>query len=248
VTQTPRLPGIFLSADWRYLAMLNYAVDPALLARLVPPGTELDFFDGHAYVSLVAFRFLETRVRGFEIPFHRDFDEVNLRFYVRRRSNDGWRRGVTFVRELVPLPAIALVARLAFNENYIAVPMSHVVDDVRTGDDRNVRVEYRWRHRRVEGSIRVRATGTPVAAQEGSLEQFITEHYWGYARQRNGTSLEYEVRHEPWRVWPASEAALAGATAELYGPELARAVDREPDSAFLADGSPVNVLEGRPLL
>jgi uncharacterized protein len=237
--------AVFLSADWRYLAMLNYAVDPALLRPLVPPGTELDSFDGRTYVSLVAFRFLQTRVLGLAIPFHRDFDEVNLRFYVRRRVAGIWRRGVTFVRELVPRPAIALVARLAFNENYLAVPMSHEIRDANPGGVRDVFAQYGWRHRGTHGSIGVRAHGTPVETHEGSLQQFITEHYWGYALQRNGTTLEYEVRHDPWRVWAAGEAAVTGVTAALYGKDLARAVDRTPDSAFLADGSPVCVLAGR---
>lgn len=222
--------------------MLNYAVDPALLASRVPPGTELDAFEERTFVSLVAFRFLRTRVLGVGIPFHRDFDEVNLRFYVRRRADDGWRRGVVFVRELVPRPAIALVARLVFNENYSDAAMSHAITDEQGASGRAVSAEYRWRYRGIPGSIRVRAGGEPAVPQAGSLEQFITEHYWGYALQRNGTSLEYGVRHDPWRVWAAGEAQATGISAALYGAELAAALNRQPDSAFLAEGSPVYVL------
>jgi len=239
--------GVFLRADWRYLAMLNYAVDPALLASRVPAGTELDFFDGKAFASLVGFRFLRTKVLGIGVPFHRDFDEVNLRFYVRRRSEEGWRRGVVFVRELVPLPAIALIARLAFNENYLALPMSHAVTDSPEGGDGTVSAEYGWRYRGNAAGIAVRARGTPSLAQEGSAEQFITEHYWGYARQRDGTSLEYAVRHDPWRVWTAHDAAFVGECGALYGSELAAALSQPPDSAFLAEGSPVTVYAGRRL-
>ena len=102
----------FLTANWRYLAMLNFAVDPKILEPLVPSETELDFHEGQTFLSVVGFLFLDTRVIGMPIPLHRDFEEVNLRFYVRRKSADQWRRGVVFVRELVPRAAIAIVARL----------------------------------------------------------------------------------------------------------------------------------------
>lgn len=240
-----REPRVFVTAEWRYLAMLNYAVDPASLASFVPAGTELDFFEDRTFVSLVAFRFLQTRVLGLSVPFHADFEEVNLRFYVRRRAAEGWRRGVTFIRELVPRRAVALVARLVFNENYIAIPMSHQIADAGLGADRRLSAEYGWRHRGTTGSIRMRAGGTPVRPQTGSLEQFITEHYWGYVRQRSGGTLEYEVRHDPWGVWASDEAAFVDEGSGLFDPALSPALGRKPDSAFLADGSPVWLFEGR---
>ena len=92
----------FLTAQWRHLAMLNYTIDPRSFEPLLPPGTEFDFFDRTTYVSVVGFHFLRTKVFGLGIPWHRDFEEVNLRFYVRRRGAEGWRRGVAFIRELVP--------------------------------------------------------------------------------------------------------------------------------------------------
>lgn len=221
--------------------MLNYAVNPALLAGRVPPGTELDFFDGRAYVSVVGFRFLSTRVLGLAIPLHQDFDEINLRFYVRRRAEDGWRRGVGFVRELVPKPAIALVARLGFCEPYTAVRMSHEVRDDGAGLERRVCVAYGWRDGTGECSIRLRAQSDPAIPAAASVEQFIAEHYWGYGIDRRRRGLEYAVRHDPWRVWRAEDAAFAGSAARMYGPELAKAISGTPDSAFLAEGSAVSV-------
>ncbi|HEX7980960.1 MAG TPA: DUF2071 domain-containing protein, partial [Gemmatimonadaceae bacterium] len=107
----------FLTAEWRWLVMLNYEVPPEVLAPYVPRGTSLDLWQGHALVSVVGFRFIETRVIGVPIPFHRHFDEVNLRFYVRRELPGGEaRRGVVFIRELVPKPMIAWVARALYNE------------------------------------------------------------------------------------------------------------------------------------
>src|SRR5215831_8739585 len=111
----------FLTAEWRMLAMLNYVVDPAMVADLVPRGTEFDSFDGRTYISLVGFRFERARVRGLWIPFHSDFDEVNLRFYVRRVLEGEVRRGVVFIREVVPRWAIAATARRTYNEPYVAL-------------------------------------------------------------------------------------------------------------------------------
>src|SRR5918996_5117390 len=122
------MASTFLTAEWRDLVMLNYEVDPQVLARRVPPGTELDIWQGRALVSVVGFRFLRTRVLGLPIPFHRDFEEVNLRFYVRRQAEDGWRRGVVFIKEIAPRWAIATVARVVYNENYAARPMRHRIE------------------------------------------------------------------------------------------------------------------------
>jgi len=235
----------FLTAEWRSLAMLNYVVQPDLIAPLVPPGTEPDLFEGRTYVSLVGFRFLRTRVLGLGIPFHEAFEEVNLRFYVRRIERGTVRRGVVFIREIVPLPAVALVARLAFHENYVAFPMSHTYE--RQGDAQGIRIAYGWRIHGAWNRIALVCSGSPELPREGSLDQFITEHYWGYCKQRDQISLEYEVRHEPWLVWKAERAELQGDPAQTYGPSFARALGQEPDSAFLAEGSAVSVSRGRRL-
>lgn len=235
-----RTAKVFLTARWAYLGMLNYAVDPALLQHRVPPGTELDFFEGRTYVSVVGFRFLETRVLGVPIPFYRDFDEINLRFYVRHRTPDGWRRGVAFVRELVPKRAVAAIARAAFDEPYAAVPMSHDIRDDGTGPARSVSLEYRWRHRASAGTMSLNASGEPALPADSSLEQFIVEHYWGYGSDRSGHGVEYAVRHQPWRVWIA-EGSFSGETASIYGSELHRLVHNAPDSSCVAEGSPISV-------
>ena len=225
--------------------MLNYAVDPELLVSRVPPGTVLDSYKGTSYVSLVGFCFLGTRLFGARIPFHDDFEEVNLRFYVKRIEDNGEKRGVAFIREIVPRIGIATVARLAFNENYVAMPMSHVIEHERGMDSECVSVEYRWSHHGAPYRIALSATGPPATAGDQTLEQFITEHYWGYAAQRWHGSLEYKVVHQPWRIWNAADARFEGEAGALYGAEFARALNREPDSAFLAEGSAVTVLTGR---
>lgn len=236
--------GKFLSAEWRYLAMLNYEIDPAVLRPYLPGGTELDAWNGKTFVSLVGFLFLNTKVLGLPIPFHTDFEEVNLRFYVRRRAGDGWRRGVVFIKEIVPKIAIATVARIRYNENYVALPMRHTLtfssSDAKTG----VSVEYAWRFNKRWNHVRVAATGSPQPVAAGSEEEFITEHYWGYSGQKDGGCIEYQVEHPRWRVWQADECELVCDVAELYGESFAEALQARPSSAFLAEGSPVVVRQG----
>jgi uncharacterized protein len=236
------LPRPFLTARWEHLVLLNYAVDAALLRPLVPRGTELDAWKGRTLMSLVAFRFLDTRVLGVSIPGHRDFEEANLRFYVRRQAPDGtWRRAVVFVRELVPRWAIATVARLVYNEPYLSVPMSHDLDV--TADAGGI-VRYRWRYRDADYAVRATVAGPAARLQPGSEAAFITEHYWGYTRQRDGGTLEYHVEHPPWSVWVPTLVSFTGPADWLYGPDFGSALSAPPVSAFVALGSQVAVHRG----
>jgi uncharacterized protein len=235
--------SVFLTAEWRDLAMLNYEIDAGLLRTFVPSGTELDSWNEKTFLSLVAFRFLNTKVAGLPIPFHRNFDEVNLRFYVRRLEGNQIKRGVVFIREIVPRRLIAAVARIFYNENYIALPMSHKI----LSDDSALAVEYGWKLRTARNRIRATATGTPLLPENGSLEQFITEHYWGYAAQPDGGCIEYQVQHPPWKVWAMAEATFEGDVEELYGKELNTVLKGAPQSVFLAEGSAVSVRRGRRL-
>ncbi len=139
----------FLTAEWRHLAMLNYQVDPEVLRERLPRGIELDDHAGRHFVSVVGFLFLHTKVRGIPIPFHRDFEEVNLRCYVRREEQGELRRGVVFVKEFVPRRAIAWVARTVYNENYLALPMRHRIapaEHARPRQPDGRAVEYRVEH------------------------------------------------------------------------------------------------------
>jgi uncharacterized protein len=238
----------FLTARWEDLVMANFPVAPALLAPLVPRGTELDAWGGTTWLSLVAFRFRDTRVRNIAIPFHRDFEEVNLRFYVRRPHPAGERRGVVFVKEVVPRRAIALVARLVYHEPYVALPTRSDVTRVHGGDGPSLRFSYAWRQRDGWSTLEATAPGDPSPVAEGSLESFIAEHYWGYNRQPDGATMEYRVDHPPWRVWRATASRLTGNLATLYGAEFARALTGPPASVFVAEGSPVVVFRGRPLV
>jgi len=235
---------IFLTAEWRNLAMLNYEVDAGLLLPFVPVGTELDDWNGKVFVSLVGFRFLKTKVFGLTIPFHSNFEEVNLRFYVRRPGDDEVRRGVVFIREIVPRRAIALVARTFYNENYIALPMAH---EIRATDDSGLAVAYRWRTGTGWSAIRLEVRGKSELASEGSHEQFITEHYWGYAPQPDGGCVEYRVTHPAWRVRSARRAEFDADVEDLYGKEFAAVLRGKQASALLAEGSPVTVMRGRRL-
>jgi len=238
---TARRP-VFLEAEWRSLVMLNADVNPDVLSPFVPRGTELDEWNGRTYVSLVGFRFVKTRVLGVPIPFHTNFDELNLRFYVRRLAPEGERRGVVFIREIVPRWAIAAVARWVYGENYIAVPMR---SDVTLGDGNSGgRASYSWFHRGQWGSLTATCEGPGQALEPGSEAEFITEHYWGYARQRDGSTVEYRVEHPPWRVWKATTHELAADTRALYGEQFGEALERPPVSVFIAEGSPIIVRRG----
>lgn len=229
----------FLTADWKTLVMLNYRIDPLVLLPHVPPGTELDEFQGNHYVSMVGFRFLQTKVMGWSIPYHVNFDEVNLRFYIRRQAPEGWRRAVAFVKEIVPRWAIATIARRLYNENYVALPMRSTV--VLPEGSSSGEATYRWKLGNTWQELGAKFEGEPQPLVADSEEAFITEHYWGYVTQRDRSLVEYEVKHPAWRVWKATSSWFQADIASLYGKEFVEALSQQPASAFVAEGSAISV-------
>ena len=229
---------VFLSAKWLNLLLLNYIVPPALLKPHVPRGTELDLWNDHAYVSVVGFMFCNTRVLGIPIPFHRTFEEVNLRLYVKRRVGNDQRRAVTFIRELVPRAAIAITARLTYNEPYRYLPMTHRLEP---SESKPLRAEYRWTDDGRSCGIVTEQIGAPAAPPPDSEEAFMTQRHWGYTPQRDGSTVEYRVAHPVWNVSRVELARVVGDTSGLFGREFAAIIAGRPASALFADGSAVTV-------
>lgn len=240
----------FLTARWTDLLMLNFAVPADVIARLAPRGTEPDEFDGVAYVSVVGFLFRDAGFFGWTFPGHRRFEEVNLRYYVRRNVGGQVRRGVVFVREIANRPTVATVARWIYNESYVTRRMR---SDIRTAGDTLApgdTVGYEWRNgwwgkahwNRMTGSV-----AEPLRlAEPGSLTEYIVEHYWAYVRRRDGGTSEYRVAHRPWRVATAKDVVWDCDIAATYGDSpLAEYLAAPPVLAFVADGSPVQVFRGR---
>ncbi len=235
----------FLTAEWRQLAMLNFEVDPALIAPRVPSGTEIDFYQGRTFVSVVGFMFFDVRLRGLAIPRHRDFPEVNLRFYVKRQVGRQWRRGVVFVKEIAPRWCVSAIARRFFHENYVTLSMRHELQLADGSLNEGGEATYSWRFARRWNQVWVRTYGLAHAAAGGSLDEFITENYWGYTKARDGGTIEYEVKHPKWRVWKVADSELDCDVAGLYGSEFVETLSRKPASALLAEGSEIAVYHGQ---
>lgn len=230
----------FLTAEWRKLMMANYAVDPQLLAPYLPYKTELDLWQDTCYVSLVGFMFTHTRLLGIKIPLHTHFEEVNLRFYVRYKHTEGWRRGVVFIKEIVPRPALTFVANTIYKENYQTMPMKHVWK--KDGDVQSV--EYRWKKNKWN-MLRIETSVIPEPIVPGSEEEFITEHYWGYARITANRTTEYEVVHPRWEVYPTFKHEIDVDFEGTYGTSFSFLNSCMPSSVFLAEGSAIAVKTGK---
>lgn len=220
--------------------MAQYVVEPSVLQPYLPPHTELDYWEGKCYVSLVGFWFAQTRVKGIPIPFHQNFEEVNLRFYVRHLHNGQWKRGVVFISEIVPKPAIAWVANTLFNENYTTCKMQHRIEQNTDWQYTG----YRWRHRGEWNSMSVVADKTAIPMDAGSEAAFVLEHYWGYSK-KGDTTVEYAVEHASWKIHPVETCEIHADFAALYGPAFANLAQQTPASVFLAQGSPVAVGDKR---
>jgi uncharacterized protein YqjF (DUF2071 family) len=234
----------FLTARWQHLLFFNYRCPADLLQRYVPDGTLLDSFEGEYYVSLVGFLFRDTLVRGLPIPCHRTFEEVNLRFYVRRELPGETRRAVVFLKELVPRRAIAAVARRLYQEPYEAVEMSNAND---LESARRGLIAYYWGYGGRPYGMRAAVEGEPQPAAAGGQAEFITEHYWGYTAQRDGGTLEYKVEHPRWRLWSPLDPVVDGDLSRIYGPEFGSVLQHPPVSVIAAEGSEVAVYSGQRL-
>lgn len=227
----------FLKAEWRKLALANYEVDSSLLAEYVPFGTELDLWNGKCYVSLVGFMFLNTRLLGVSVPFHTSFEEVNLRFYVRRLENKVWKRGVVFIKEIVPKPALTWVANTVYKENYEALPMKHEWSET----EHERLVAYSWKKNARWQTFRVRAKREAAVIEAESEAEFITEHYWGYAKVSATKTNEYEVTHPRWTAYDVLDYTIDVDFNEVYGVEFSFLNKLEPVSVMLAEGSETTV-------
>lgn len=215
--------------------MINYEVDPKILQPHLPPATELDTFNNKTLVSVVGFMFNDTTVFGLRWPFHTSFEEVNLRFYVKRFDGVSWKRGVVFFSEIVPRPIIATIANVLYREHYSAKPMKHTMQ-VREDE---IKLNYKWKHRREWNSIDVTAEIGLSDISKDSEEEFILEHYWGYNKYDENTTIEYGVEHVMWQVHKVKNWKLECDVASLYGQEFVPYLSAEPSSVFLAKGSEV---------
>ena len=227
----------FLNAEWRKLAIANYAIEKELLEEFIPHGTELDIWDGKCYVSLVGFMFVNTRLLGVKIPFHTNFEEVNLRFYVRRLENGIWKRGVVFIKEIVPKHALSFIANTVYNENYVTLPMKHKW----IRNENSLVVRYDWEMSNKWNSIEIKTNGEKIKLEPNSETEFITEHYWGYAKVNNSKTNEYEVTHPRWDVYNIEDYEIDVNFGTLYGKKFEFLNSTVPNSVMLAEGSEITV-------
>ncbi len=227
----------FLKAEWRKLLMVNYEIEPSILTPYIPYKTELDLWEGKCYVSVVGFMFLNTQLLGVRIPFHTNFEEVNLRFYVKRWDGEKWKRGVVFIKEIVPKFALSFVANTVYKENYETLPMKHEWKET----EETRRVSYQWKKAGQWHSIEVEADKQAIDILPNSEIEFISEHYWGYAKVNEAKTNEYEVTHPKWQHYPVHKYVVNVDFGEMYGANFAFLKATKPKSVLLAEGSEITV-------
>ncbi len=233
----------FLKAEWRKLILANYEIDPKSLNKYLPYKTELDNWNDKTYVSLVGFMFRDTKLLGIKIPFHVNFEEVNLRFYVKYKDKNEWKRGVVFIKELVPKSALTLVANIIYKEHYGTVPMNHKWDFI----DSSQYIEYSWTKNDRKNILAVKAQKEPRPILPNSEEEFTTEHYWGYTRVHSKKTFEYEVKHPSWDSYKIEHSNIEVDFGAVYGSAFKVLSQIKPNSIMLMEGSEISVENKRVL-
>jgi uncharacterized protein YqjF (DUF2071 family) len=229
---------VFLSAKWLNLIMVNYEIDPAILNKHIPAFTELDSYNGIHYASLVGFLFRDTKLKGISVPFHRTFEEINLRFYVRQKDNGKWKRGVVFLKEIVSLPAISMMANLLYKEHY----ETHRTKHLWNMNNEEWQIEYHWKLKNDWNWLKVSADASSYLIEAGSEEEFIAIQNWGYSYISGEKSGIYEVDHPNWRIHPVKHYEVKCDVEKMYGKEFENPLSVKPRSVFLAEGSDIAVM------
>lgn len=227
----------FLSARWENLIMANYEIDPDVLNAYLPHGVELDFYHGKTYVSLVGFMFKKTSLFHIPIPFLGTFEEINLRFYVKRVEGDLIKRGVVFVNETVPYKLVAWLANKLYKEHYITVPTTNELKI----KDLSKEVRYTWKINNEWNHLSVNVSNKKEEMLPDSIEEFIFEHYYGYTKIDKQRSQEYQVNHPRWQVNKVLDYSIHCDFKSMYGNDFTFLNDRQPDAVILAEGSPIMV-------
>ncbi len=227
----------FLTAEWKNLALINYEIDAEILENYIPKGTEIDTWNNKCYISLVGFMFENVKLLGMKIPFHINFEEVNLRFYVKRFENNEWKRGVVFIKEIVPKPALILVANTLYKEHYQTLPMKHSIEENKNSKD----FVYKWKTKNKWNTILVETEINPIEIEVNSEAEFITEHYFGYTKVNDEKTYEYEVKHPRWKQLKVTNHQIDVNFKEVYGNEFDFLNHQKPISVLLAIGSEISV-------
>lgn len=238
-----KINNIFLTAEWRHLVIINYLIDPQVLTNYLPRSTELEIRNGNCYLSLVGFRFINTRIKGIPVPFHMDFEEINLRFYVYTIHDNEICRGVVFIKEIVPKRLVAIIANTLYRENYITLKTSHSID--LSDNSPNRHVTYSWQFKKEWNNISLVPRGDKYLPSSGSEAEFITEHYRGFSSADSSRTIIYRVEHPKWYVWDAEAMRVNVSFHHLYGSELAEYLSHKPYSAYIAEGSAISVSHGK---
>jgi uncharacterized protein len=227
----------FLKAQWKNLALVNYEIDSDILKKYLPEGTEIDYYNEKCYVSLVGFLFQDTKLLGLKIPFHTNFEEVNLRFYVKRYENNEWKRGVVFIKEIVPKHALTFVANTIYKEHYQTLPMKHNIICF----NESTNYEYQWKFKNKWNSIKITAKNELLPIEENTEAEFICEHYYGYTKYNESTTFEYEVKHPRWKKYEVINIQIDVDFKNVYGDDFAHLENKKPCSVIVAKGSEISV-------
>ena len=227
----------FLCAEWNNLVMANYAVPKELLLPFLPFKTELDYFEGDAYVSLVGFMFLNTKVFGFSVPFHENFEEVNLRFYVKYNDRGNWKRGVVFIKEIVPKRAVSFIANSLYGENYATMKMKHFHRD----NGQNFEAGYEWYFKKKWNQISAVTDKRSRKIVDNSCESFFADHYWGYSKHDETKTYNYYVEHPRWETLKVLSYNIDCDFGLLYGDAFSFLNNEKPKSVLMTKGSEVSI-------
>ncbi len=184
---------------WSELLFAHWAVEPTLVAELLPAGVSLDTRDGQAWVGVVPFTMSGLAPRLCPpIPTVSRFLELNVRTYV----TVGGKSGVWFFSLDAAGRVAVRGARATFNLPYMDARMF-----LNKQEDGTIEYRSERTHRQepaAEYDVSYCPSGAFQEAEPGSLEHWLTARYCLYSVDRRGKVYRGEIDHTPWKLAPAT--------------------------------------------
>lgn len=216
---------------------MNYIISPEILENYLPAYTIIDYFKGNCFTSLVGFPFRNVEIAGMKIPFYTDFEEINLRFYVKRFDGTTWRKGTVFISEIANKSALKFLANSFLHEKYQTLETRQEIKE----NSELIETKYSWRTWMNWQFLNLISEKPSESVAEGTEAHFIMDRSSGYQKYDTATTNEYGISHPKWNIYPIRSFDINVDFEESFDSNFPVLNETLPHSVILARGSSVAV-------
>ncbi len=218
---------LLLVADWNYMFVRSFLVEPKLLQDKLNPLLDLTLFNGKALVQIVGRAIENTKIKGLAISPIKFFD-FNLQVKVKKDEKDGF----ILVKQIVPKYCVANFISRLFYAKAETLPMEEkkIIEN-----DKMIIQQSIWKDKELsEIQIVAEANPTPIESPFGnSRNKFVFSEENGFQ--------EFSIETEHWNSFNIEKSTFNLNHEKLYGKEWEFLKDAEFLETKLYQGSYLKV-------